>query len=158
MQDERLSPLDTAFLCLESTRAPMHLGALAVFEPDQPSPPARLLEILSERAGRLPSLRQRVQQSWLPPGSAFWADDRLFRLDRHVRLHHLDGGGQDELSALASQLMAEPLDLSRPLWQLHLVTGLAGGRFAVLVKLHHALADGLRAVELGCGLLDGYSE
>lgn len=160
MQDERLSALDTAFLCLESTQAPMHLGALAVFEPERPIAPERLVEVLCDRISRLPVLRQRVRPAWLPPGSAVWEEDGYFRLERHLQVHQLDAtaddpDAQDTLTALAGELMAEPLDLSRPLWQLHLVTGLPDSRFAVLVKLHHALADGLRAVELGVGLLDG---
>jgi diacylglycerol O-acyltransferase / wax synthase len=162
MYDERLSALDTAFLCLESAGAPLHLGALAVFEPDRPVTPDRLVEVLCARISRLPLLRQRVRPAWLPPGSAVWEEDGCFRPEQHLRVHRLDAAshdpdGPDLLAGLASDLMAEPLDLRRPLWQLHLVTGLPEGRFAVLVKLHHALADGLRAVEVGVGLLDGIS-
>jgi WS/DGAT/MGAT family acyltransferase len=95
---------------------------------------------------------------WLPLGAAVWTEDRSFDIAHHLHLHRLNGGGQGALAALAEELMAEPLDLNRPLWQLHLVTGLRGGRFAVLLKLHHAMADGLRAVELSVGLLDGYTD
>ena len=142
MQDERLSALDTAFLCLESAQAPMHLGALAVFEPERPIAPERLVEVLCDRISRLPVLRQRVRPAWLPPGSAVWEEDGYFRLERHLRVHHLDAtaddpDAQDTLAALAGELMAEPLDLCRPLWQLHLVTVLPDSRFAVVVKLHH---------------------
>src|SRR5262249_43780038 len=90
MQDERLSALDTAFLCLESAQAPLHLGAVAVFEPDRPIPPDRLVEVLGERTSQLPILRQRVRQSWLPPGAAVWKDDGRFPLERHIRQHRLD--------------------------------------------------------------------
>jgi WS/DGAT/MGAT family acyltransferase len=171
MEDERLSALDTAFLCLESPQAPLHLGALAVFRPERPIPPTRLRSLLTDRIQRLPSLRQRVQAAWMPPGSAVWAEDDLFDPDRHLFLHELDTGtrrtgssrrrleaDQSALASLAGQLMAEQLDLRHPLWQLHLVTGLVAGRFAILVKLHHALADGLRAVEFGVGLLDGFAD
>src|SRR5947208_7745196 len=157
MHDERLSALDTAFLCLESARAPLHLGALAVFEPERPVAPDRLVEVLCARISRLPLLRQRVRPAWLPPGSAVWEEDGYFRPEQHLRVHELNAGDEVALAALAGDLMAEPLDLRRPLWQLHLVTGLPEGRFAVLDKLHHALADGLRAVEVGVGLLDGVS-
>lgn len=157
MHDERLSALDTAFLCLESAQAPLHLGALAVFEPERPVTPDRLVEVLSARISRLPLLRQRVRPAWLPPGSAVWEEDGYFRPEQHLRVHELDAGDEVALATLAGDLMAEPLDLRRPLWQLHLVTGLPEGRFAMLVKLHHALADGLRAVEVGVGLLDGIS-
>jgi diacylglycerol O-acyltransferase / wax synthase len=158
MDHERLSALDTAFLCLESQEAPMHLGALAVFQPQRPIEPSHLLGVVADRVERRPSLRQRVRLAWLPPGAAVWAKDGLFHLPSHLQLHRLTEGDQHTLATLAGELMAEPLDLDRPLWQIHLVTGLAGGRFAVLVKLHHAMADGLRAVELGIGLLDGYTD
>src|SRR3954466_6096475 len=158
MDDARLSALDTAFLCMESAHAPLHLGALAVCAPPERIPPERLTALLGDRAERLPWLRRRAHLSRLPTGAGVWVEDRLFRLRHHVHLHQLADADQAELSTLASELMAEPLDLNRPLWQLHVITGLSEGRFAVLVKLHHALADGLRAVELGVGLLDGFAD
>ncbi|MGC9669020.1 wax ester/triacylglycerol synthase family O-acyltransferase [Planosporangium sp. 12N6] len=158
MDRDRLSALDTAFLCLESPRAPMHLGALAVFQSPRRIPSARLRTILGDRIARLPHLRQRVRPTLLPPGAAVWEEDRSFDLSRHLHLHQLPRGGRSTLATLAAELMAEPLDLRHPLWQLHVVRGLGGGRFAVLVKLHHAMADGLRAVELSVGLLDGYGD
>jgi WS/DGAT/MGAT family acyltransferase len=158
MDRERLSALDTAFLCLESPQAPMHLGALAVFQPQRRIQSARLLTVLGERITRLPHLRQRVRPALWPLGAAVWTEDQSFDLRHHLHLHKLDRAGQTALAALAEELMAEPLDLNRPLWQLHLMTGLKGGRFAILVKLHHAMADGLRAVELSVGLLDGFAD
>jgi WS/DGAT/MGAT family acyltransferase len=147
-----------AFLCLESAQAPMHLGALAVFQARQPPRPGRLMSVLGERAERLPRLRRSARMAWLPPGAGRWVEDRSFYVRRHLFLHQLDRGHLEELVDLAGRLMAEPLDLGRPPWQLHVVTGLAGARFAVLIKLHHAMADGLRAVELGVGLLDGFAD
>jgi diacylglycerol O-acyltransferase / wax synthase len=158
MTGNRLSALDTAFLCLESESAPMHLGALAVFGPGTPSRPARLLSTLGERAQRLPLLRRRVSRLRLPGTGDTWEPDPRFEVGAHVRLHRLDGEDRAGVAGVAARLMTEPLDRARPLWELHLLTGLAGGGFAVLVKLHHALADGLRAVELGLGLLDGYTD
>ncbi len=155
MTDDRLSGLDTAFLCLDSPEAPMHLGALAVFEPDRPVPPERLVAVLSDRAERLAPLRRRVRPAWLAPVGDSWVEDERFHVGRHVRVHAVD---DRDLATRAGELMAEPLDLNRPLWQLHVFTGLPGNRFAVLVKMHHALVDGLRAVQLGMGLLDGAPE
>jgi WS/DGAT/MGAT family acyltransferase len=153
--DERLSALDTAFLCLESPDAPMHLGALAVFQPSEPVPADRLVAVLGDRAERLALLRRRVRPAWPGTGSDSWTEDRLFHVRRHIRVHQVAEEPTGGLAALAGEVMAQPLDLTRPLWQLHIFTGLPGDRFAVLVKLHHALADGLRAVQLGMGLLDG---
>ncbi|WP_343870909.1 wax ester/triacylglycerol synthase family O-acyltransferase [Dactylosporangium roseum] len=156
VDDERLSPLDTAFLRLESPGAPMHLGALAVFHPRERVPPGRLAALLGERVARIPAMRQRVRTTWLPPGGAAWAPDPAFEMSRHLHVHRLRRG--TAMAAVAGELMAEPLDLDRPLWQLHLLTGLSEGRFAVLVKLHHAMADGLRTVELGLRLMDGRTD
>ncbi len=155
---ERLSSLDTAFLGLESASAPMHLGALAIFQPSRPVPPIRLITLLGERAEQLPALRWRVATLLVPPGARRWVADPRFDARSHIHLHRLDGGERDEVAAVAAEVMAQPLDLARPLWQVHVLTGLADGAFAVLLKLHHALADGLRAVELGLGLFDGFTD
>src|SRR5690348_16898096 len=110
MVDQRLSGLDTAFLCLDSPEAPMHLGALAVFEPDRPVPPERLVALLSDRAERLGPLRRRVRPAWLAPAGDSWVEDERFHVGRHVRVHEVD---EAELATRAGELMAEPLDLSR---------------------------------------------
>jgi diacylglycerol O-acyltransferase / wax synthase len=154
----RLSHLDTAFLRLDSPGAPMHLGALAIFQPARPIAAGRLLDLLGERVERLPALRWRAEGTLLPPGGHRWVPDRRFEPRGHVHPHRLRGADRAEVAALAARTMAEPLDLDRPLWELHLVTGLHRGAFAVLLKMHHALADGLRAVELGLGLLDGFAD
>ena len=155
MDVNRLSSLDVAFLCLERPATPMHLGAVAVFRPAGRVNPIRLVDVLARRAARVPRLRQRVRPTWRPPGGAVWTDDPAFDVARHIRLHRLPGWPiGDRFGAAVSAAMARPLDLSRPLWEVHVFAGLADGRFAVLTKLHHALADGLRAVELGVALLD----
>ncbi|MCI2417586.1 wax ester/triacylglycerol synthase family O-acyltransferase [Saccharopolyspora sp. K220] len=152
-----VSALDWAFLCLEQDTAPMHVGAVAVFHPTEPVDPVRLAGLLAERAQRIARLRLRLAQSWLP-GQAHWAEAPDFDAARHVHRHQVPSpGGREELAALVAELLADPLDRRRPLWELHLITGLDGDRFAVLVKFHHALADGRDAVEIGLGLLDGFA-
>ena len=155
MTTDQLSPLDVAFLCLEDDKNPMHLGAVATFTPHQPVHPARIVALLCERAQEISQLRKRTRVSWLPLGGASWVDDPCFAVEDHVAGHHLRGhGGEDRFAELVSSLMAQPLDMSRPPWELRVITGLAGGRFAVVVKLHHALCDGMKAVGLGLRLLD----
>ncbi len=149
---QRLSGIDTAFLCLEHT-APMHMGAVGVFGPARRPDPVRLAKLLADRAQRLALLRQRVRVSWL---GAVWEEAPEFLAGDHVHAHQLNPpGGRDELAALVARLMADPLDVTRPLWELHVITGLRDDRFALLIKLHHALADGAGAVGIGLGLLDG---
>ncbi|MEV5535751.1 wax ester/triacylglycerol synthase family O-acyltransferase [Saccharopolyspora shandongensis] len=158
MTTTEVSAIDRAFLCLERDVAPMHLGAVAVFAPRRPVRPDRVARVLAERAQQISRLRLRVRGSWIPPGYARWEELPDFRAQNHVHVHQLPSpGGRGELAVLVAELNAVPLDLSRPLWELHVITGLDGDRFAVLVKLHHALADGCGAIEAGLGLLDGFT-
>lgn len=151
-----LSALDWAFLCMERDTAPMHVGAISVFRADGPVDRDRLRGLLAERAARIGRLRMRLEPSWVQP---HWRESGDFDAEDHVYEHHVPSpGGREELAALASELVAEPLDRERPLWELHLITGLAEDRFAVVLKFHHALADGRDAVQVGLRLFDGYTE
>ncbi|MGH3916853.1 MAG: wax ester/triacylglycerol synthase family O-acyltransferase [Pseudonocardiaceae bacterium] len=150
----RLSALDTAFLSLDRDVSPMHLGALAIFRMVRPGDPARVVSLLADRAQRLPQLRKRMQPAWFPLAAATWADDPDFRAEDHIHLHHLDGHGSHEAAALTAALMMRPLPRTRQLWEFHVLAGLGEDRFAVLVKMHHALGDGLNTLEIGFGILD----
>jgi WS/DGAT/MGAT family acyltransferase len=147
---DHLSPLDIAFLAMEGNANPLHLGAVATFAPSTPVHPARVAAVLCERAQEIPRLRQRARTSLL--GGARWVEDPCFAPEDHVFTHHVRG--RDRFATLVSHLMAQPLDLARPPWELHVITGLAGGRFAVVAKLHHSLCDGMKAVGLGLQLFD----
>ncbi|NGY59798.1 wax ester/triacylglycerol synthase family O-acyltransferase [Lentzea sp. NEAU-D13] len=147
---EQLSPLDIAFLAMEGNSNPLHLGAVATFAPSTPVHPARIAAVLCERAQEIPRLRQRARTSLL--GGARWVEDPGFAPEDHVFTHHVRG--RERFATLVSHLMAQPLDLARPPWELHVITGLTGGRFAVVAKLHHSLCDGMKAVGLGIQLFD----
>jgi diacylglycerol O-acyltransferase / wax synthase len=152
----RLTGLDTAFLCLDREVSPMHLGGLAIFRPVHPSDPRQIAAVLADRAQCLPQLRQRVQPASSRLAAATWVDDPGFCVQDHVHLHHLGGdGGRDEVATLAADLMVRPLQRNRPLWEFHVILGLEAGCFALLIKMHHALGDGLNALELGIHMLDG---
>ncbi|WP_299531918.1 wax ester/triacylglycerol synthase family O-acyltransferase [uncultured Streptomyces sp.] len=154
MSTELLAPLDLAFWHLESDAHPMHLGALAEFSPVAGVTPQGLLGLLGERAAAVPRLRMRVRDVMLPVGGKAWSTDRHFDVHRHVRRVEVEG---DDFRAgavrLAGELMERPLDRGLPPWEMYLLTG-GDGAFAVLVKLHHALADGMRAVAIGAGVFD----
>jgi diacylglycerol O-acyltransferase / wax synthase len=155
MTINEISPLDLAFLCLERQTAPMHIAAVAVFAAEDGVDPVRVRALLADRAQRTPRLRLRARASWW---GLTWEEHPGFQADNHLFTHHLpDPGGREELAGLVSEVVTEPLELCRPLWAAHLITGLDGGRFAVVVKLHHALADGATAIEIGLGLLDGFA-
>ncbi|MEW2082796.1 wax ester/triacylglycerol synthase family O-acyltransferase [Streptomyces sp. NPDC005283] len=171
MSSELLAPLDLAFWHLESAGHPMHLGALAFFAPaPAPAPAAaaaagpgargggRLLELLAGRAAAIPRLRMRVRDVLLPVGGAAWTMAKDFDVRRHVHHVRLPGGDfAAEATAIAAELMERPLERGLPPWEMYLLTGADDadeGPFAVLVKLHHALADGMRAVAIGAGIFD----
>lgn len=133
----------------------MHMGAVVVFQPEAPVDPARLAALLAERAARIPRLRQRVSPTLFPPGGAVWAEDPAFDPEAHIRHHRLgEFYEEDPLASYAAQWIEEPLDLDRPLWELRVVTGLPDGRYALLLKLHHAFTDGAGAFAVAVGLLD----
>ncbi|MFH8514393.1 wax ester/triacylglycerol synthase family O-acyltransferase [Streptomyces gelaticus] len=166
MGTDLLAPLDLAFWHLESDAHPMHLGALAVFSP-APGPAhgadaETVLELLGTRAAAIPRLRMRVRDVLLPVGGAAWFVDKDFDVHRHIRRVRLtgaqsrdeDGGFMAGATRLAGELMERPLERGLPPWQMYVIGGADGGPFAVLVKLHHALADGMRAVAIGAGIFD----
>ena len=161
---DRLSSLDLSFLAMETADTPMHLGAVLIFRPaaagrdrDEPGGvlAARLAEVLAARAAGVPRLRQRLSGGGLGLGGPGWVEDAGFDAADHVRLSRLPApGGRDELALQVAESLAVPLDRDRPLWELHVLAGMADGSVAVLAKIHHALADGLRAVVLGMALFD----
>ncbi|WP_329025480.1 wax ester/triacylglycerol synthase family O-acyltransferase [Streptomyces sp. NBC_00690] len=161
MSSELLAPLDLAFWHLESDGHPMHLGALALFAPAEDAPRTgrpfdeEVRELLADRACAIRRLRMRVQDVLVPVGGAVWAVDKDFDVRRHV--HHVrlpTGDFRAAATAVAGELMERPLARGLPPWEMYLLTGEPEGPFAVLVKLHHALADGMRAVAIGAGIFD----
>ncbi|MEV6075494.1 wax ester/triacylglycerol synthase family O-acyltransferase [Streptomyces sp. NPDC052069] len=155
MGTELLAPLDLAFWHFESDTHPMHLGALAVFSPSPGVAPHDILELLGARAAAIPRLRMCVRDVLLPVGGAAWSLDKDFDVHRHVRrLVLAEGDFMEQATGLAGELMERPLGRGLPPWQMYLIGGADDGPFAVLVKLHHALADGMRAVAIGAGIFD----
>ncbi|MET8921809.1 wax ester/triacylglycerol synthase family O-acyltransferase [Streptomyces sp. NPDC004623] len=155
MSTELLAPLDLAFWHLESDAHPMHLGALAVFDPAPGVSAPQLLDLLGARAAAIPRLRMRVRDVLLPVGGAAWFTDKDFEVQRHVtRVVLPEGDFLTEAGRLAGELMEQPLGRGLPPWRMYLLDSPGDGPFAVLVKLHHALADGMRAVAIGAGIFD----
>jgi WS/DGAT/MGAT family acyltransferase len=141
---------------LLAERGPIHVnvGAALILEGDPPT----LDELLAHVESRLtlvPRFRQRVQATPLQITNPVWADDPRFDLEWHVRHVALPRpGSMDQLRELVGGVMSTPLDLERPLWQLYLVEGLENERHAYISKTHHALVDGVSAVDVGTIMLD----
>lgn len=147
-----VSPPDAAFLLSESRATPMHVGGLQVFElPDGAGPDwlRRQYEHMLTRDDVSPLFRKRPYRSLRTGGQWAWRDDEQLDLEYHVRHAALPEPGRvRELLALASRLHGSLLDRQRPLWELVLIEGLEGDRFAVYTKVHHAMVDGVAALRL----------
>jgi WS/DGAT/MGAT family acyltransferase len=148
--------LDVSFFYLEDGTTPMHVGEMLVFQaPETGFDYDRLVTLIRRRIAFVPRYRQRVR--WVPGRLAnpVWVDDQDFDVAFHVRRSALPSPGTDgQLRELAARIMSRPLDRARPLWEVYLVEGLEGGRFAVLTKTHHAMIDGTAAVDIGQVILD----
>jgi len=152
--DEWMSDADAALWHAE--RDPRLRSTIAlVCELDAAPDRARFEESIAYTLGKIPRLRQRVVQDALGLAPPRWEDDPHFDLRFHVR--HATLGGQGSLRALLD--MAEPIamqafDKDRPLWELYLVDGLTGGRAGMILKLHHAVSDGMGLVRMTSALVE----
>jgi diacylglycerol O-acyltransferase len=159
---ERLGPLDAAFFHLETPSTPQHIGGVALLDPSTcPGgrlPLEALLALVGSRLHLAPRLRQRVAFPPLPLARPVWVDDPRFDLARHVRRAALPPPrGRPELEGFVEEVMSRPLDRARPLWDLHLVEEVEGGRAALVARVHHAVVDGLAALGLA-GTVLGFGE
>jgi diacylglycerol O-acyltransferase len=145
-----------AFLADESASAPMHNATLEIFEPANAGfDYEKLLGLIADRIAFVPRYRQRIRTVPGRLGNPVWVDDDDFDLTYHVRRSALPRpGSMEQLRDLAARIMSRRLDRSRPLWEIYLVEGLEGGRFAILSKSHQILVDGISTVDLGQVLLD----
>jgi WS/DGAT/MGAT family acyltransferase len=131
----------------------MHVGGVLVF--DGKVTRDALLRRLEERLHLIPRYRMRLESPPLGLANPVWIEDPSFDAARHVRRAALPApGGEAELLELAGHVLSERLDRSRPLWQLVVVEGLEGGRSAIVAKMHHALVDGVAAVDVSTVVLD----
>lgn len=157
---DRLTPLADAFLEAEDADrdASLAIGSLAVFAGPTPD----FEEFVASIVGRLPLIpryRQKVRRVVLDLAPPAWVDDTDFDVRRHIHRHEVAGpGGREELAALISSLMTERMDRDRPLWDYWFIEGLAGGRWAVLSKLHHSMVDGVSGSDLYHLVLDATPE
>src|SRR6266478_5500366 len=155
---QQLTGMDASFLALETANTTGHVGGLSVLDPSTASEPltlARLTEVMAERVPLVPVLRRKLLNVPLGLDQPYWIDDANFDIEYHVREIALPRPGSDaQLTEQVSRLHARPLDRSRPLWEIYLITGLARKRAAVYTKIHHAAIDGASGAELLTVLLD----
>jgi WS/DGAT/MGAT family acyltransferase len=158
---DRLSALDASFLRVETATAHMHVGWLSTVDLPRGAERLDTGELIRRIEGRLhhvPRFRQVIRQ---PPGGLappYWADAPDFRIEDHVTVDEAPRAGLTSVLEMAEDFFSEQLPRDRPLWSLLVVPRLRGGRAAVLGKVHHAMVDGIAAVQLGILLFDGAPE
>jgi WS/DGAT/MGAT family acyltransferase len=151
---QRLSAQDASFLHFEHRATPMHVAALAVFE-QGPLATAqgaldaeRFAKYVESRLHLLPTYRRKLAFTPLERHPV-WIDDERFDLSYHLRRAGLPPPGDARaLQELVARILSQPLDRAKPLWEMWLVEGLAGGRFAIVSKVHHCMVDGVSGANL----------
>ncbi len=149
---EPLSGMDAGFLYMETPTLHMHTLKVAIVDPSD-TPGGVSFEgfrrVLDRKLERLPSFKQRLMFVPLGLGHPVWVRDDAFEIDRHIFHRSLEGAGDTRaFNAVVSEIASTPLRRDRPLWEITLVDGLAGGRVAFVCKLHHSMADGAAALGL----------
>lgn len=154
---KQLTGLDATFLYMETPSTYGHVSGLSIFE--RPSPDFEPLQAwraqIERRIDRLEPLTRRLRDVPFHLDHPFWIEDPDFDLDFHVRHTAVPPpGGDAEVQALVARIIGRPLDREHPLWESYVIEGLAGDRFAILTKIHHATVDGASGVELLTMMLD----
>jgi WS/DGAT/MGAT family acyltransferase len=153
---DRLGPQDMTILAAEASGARMQFAAIAVL--DGAPTPAEVWALLASRIDAVPRLRQRLVR--VSPGRPIWLGDPAFELADHVgSMTCPPAGGRAALLAAAARIVEERLSLARPPWRMVVIGGLdpgsVGGRSALVIVLHHVLADGLAGLTILSRLVDG---
>lgn len=147
-----LNPLDAAFLRMESRRTPMHVSCLMIFKLPADAQPDYLKNLFaymrSESVETPPYSYQLANRLWSGVAPA-WEESDEVDLDYHLRHSALPHpGGERELGVLVSRLHSIPMDMEKPVWEVHLIEGLENRRFAIYFKAHHAAVDGMSALKM----------
>ena len=141
-----MSPTDSLFLLAESENCQMQVGGLAFFSPPEGARASDVRDMFAAAIARdtvADVWRKRARRSVASLGQWGWDTGGEVDLDYHVQYSALPRpAGMAELWALVSWLHAAPLNRERPLWEMHLIEGLADGRYAVYIKVHHASPTG----------------
>jgi diacylglycerol O-acyltransferase len=152
MSSIRLNPLDTAWVFTESRAAPNHVGGLLQFRLPEKAPRDFMRRLMKDfRNNRRFSApwNRRLKYAFNKNPVPVWIEDEDIDLEYHVRHAALPWpGGERELGELVGRLQSEPVDLSRPPWECTIIEGLEDNRFALFIKMHHSLIDGVSGMNL----------
>jgi WS/DGAT/MGAT family acyltransferase len=150
---QRLSGTDAAFLYLERKEIPLHIACVCIFE--EAIPYEEFLAAIDSKLHLLPRYRQLAVNPPFGIGYPNWEYDQHFDIRRHIiRITVNAPGDDDALEDLAGRLFSVVMSREKPLWEIYVVEGLQGGRGALIVKVHHALADGIAGASMLRIMLD----
>ena len=155
---ERASPTDLMELASDLSGAPMQVAAVLVLDTGSAPELSAVRDALAERIRVVPRLRQRLVRAPIGCGRPVWVDDPAFDIDEHVTSARCPAPGDEHalLGIVAGRAMVR-LPAGRPLWSVALITGLASGGNALIVVMHHVLADGIGGLAVLGQLVDGGS-
>ncbi|MBV9364413.1 MAG: wax ester/triacylglycerol synthase family O-acyltransferase [Solirubrobacterales bacterium] len=143
-----MSAQDATFLHVENDVTPMHIGGVSIFAGPPPDF-GELLEMVGAKLPRVPRYRQKVRFVPLGMSEPVWVDDPYFDLAYHLRHSAVPAPGNEaQLRTMAARVFSQHLDRARPLWEIWMVEGLEGERWALLSKVHHCMVDGVAATDL----------
>lgn len=151
---DRLSGQDTSFLLWETPNLHMHVASTQIFDLGPMATQEGGVDFESFKRFtesilyRIPRYRQKLK--WIPvENRPVWFDDAEFEIDYHIRHTSLPKPGSEaQLKKLSARIMAQQLDRNRPLWEIWVVEGLQGNRFAMISKIHHCMIDGSSGMDI----------
>jgi WS/DGAT/MGAT family acyltransferase len=148
----RLNPFDAAWILTESRAAPNHVGGLLQFRLPDRAPRDFLRRMMADfrtHSGIFPPWNRRLKGPLSRNPIPTWIEDDEIDLEYHVRHAALPWpGGERELGELVGRLHSTPVDLMRPPWECTIIEGLEGHRFALYIKMHHSLIDGVSGMKM----------
>jgi diacylglycerol O-acyltransferase / wax synthase len=153
---ERTSPIDLMELASDLPDSPMQVAAVLVLSTATGLHLAAVRDAIGERIQAVPRLRQRLVRTPFGCGRPVWVDDPDFDIRHHVNAVRCPAPGDETaLLGVAATTVTGRLAANRPLWSATLVTSLADGGAALIVVLHHVVADGIGGLAVLARLVDG---
>lgn len=155
---EQLNTLDASFLMAEDSdrNVSLAIGAIAVIDGASPNY-EEFKAVLAERVQSIPRCTQMLRMQLFDARAPQWVKDPAFDVNRHVRRIAVPRPGDDtELFRVVADVLERRLDRDRPLWECWVIEGLKGKRWAILMKVHHCMADGISATRILARLCDEF--
>jgi WS/DGAT/MGAT family acyltransferase len=148
-----MGSLDAVFLSIDTASSPMNIGSVGIFEGPAPSDET-VQAFVDSKLPLVPRCRQRARETRRNLTRPLWIDDVGFDLHDHLRRASLATEATLTLEEFVTQVMVQPLDRRRALWEMWIVDGLEDGRWAIVAKTHHCMVDGIAGTDLLSAMMD----